>query len=144
MLIFNFPQFKHEPSWSYFQRLNDYRAQLNQNFEKKKIYEVIVVGLNFESRGYVESMCPRGLLALLSRTQEEVWDFFEKLAWDTYEFEQARNTLGYPTPGESPQDHFIDSHDSSHSYFPHVLCYYCESSDHDVHTCPYRDCMDAT
>ena len=107
--------------------------------------------LKFESRGYVESMYPRGLLALLSRTQEEVWDFFEKLAWDTYEFEQARNTLGYPTPGESvfpissyPQVHFIDSHDPSHSYFAHVLCYYCESSDHDVQTCPYHDCMDAT
>ena len=109
------------------------------------------MGLNFESRGYLESMCPRGLLGLLPRTQEEVWDFFEKLAWDTYEFEQARNTLGYPTPSESafpigpyPQDYFINSHEPPHSYFPRMLCDYYESSDDDVHSCPYHDCMDAT
>ena len=25
-----------------------------------------------------------------------------------------------------------------------ILCYYCESSDHDAHTCPYRAYVDAT
>ena len=38
-----------------------------------------------------------------------------------------------------PQDHFIDSYDPSHSYVPHVLCNYCESSYHDAYNCPYRD-----
>jgi len=41
------------------------------------------VGRNVESRGYIESMCPAGLLGLLTRTQDEVWDFFEKLACGT-------------------------------------------------------------
>jgi len=31
------------------------------------------VGLNFESRGSVKSMCLRGLIGLLSRTQDEEW-----------------------------------------------------------------------
>ena len=59
------------------------------------------MGLNSEFHGHVESIYPGDLLGLLSRTQDEVWDFFEKLAWDTYEFEQARGTLKYPTHVES-------------------------------------------
>ena len=42
------------------------------------------MGLNSTSRGYNESICPGGFIGLLSRTQDEVWNFFEKLAWDTY------------------------------------------------------------
>jgi len=38
------------------------------------------MGLNVESTGYIESMCLEGLLGLLSRTQDEVLGFFEKLA----------------------------------------------------------------
>ena len=60
MPVFNFPQFEHEPFWSYLLRLNDYRPQLNQNFERWKICDVIVVGLNAESRCYVESICLEG------------------------------------------------------------------------------------
>ena len=59
------------------------------------------MGLSVESRGYVESICPGGLLRLLTRTQDEVWDFFENLAWTTFELEQARDTLGYPPHRES-------------------------------------------
>ena len=80
MPVFNFPQYEHEPFWSYLSRLNDYRAQLNQTFEKWKIYEVIALGLNSEFRGHVASMCSGGLLGLLFRSQDEVWDFFKKLA----------------------------------------------------------------
>ena len=46
-------------------------------------------------------MCSGGLLVLLSRSQDDVWDFFERLAWDTYEFEQAKMNLKYPTHAES-------------------------------------------
>jgi len=109
------------------------------------------VGLNAKSWAFVLSFCPRGVLRLLTRTQDEVCDFFEKLAWTTYDLQQARGALGYPAHGESifpvspyPLDRFIDSYDPSHSYFPLVLCDYCESSDHDVHTCPYRAYVDAT
>jgi len=44
------------------------------------------MGLNVESRCYVESICPEGLIELSAKTQDEVWDFFEKLAWETYVF----------------------------------------------------------
>ena len=87
MPVFNFPQYEHESFGSYFSRLNDCCAQLSQNFQKWKIYEVIVVGLNSESQGYVESIYHGGVLGLLSKTQDEACDFFEKLAWNTYVFE---------------------------------------------------------
>ena len=45
------------------------------------------MGLNDEFRCHVESMPPKTLVRLLAKTHDEVWDFFEKLAWDTYEFE---------------------------------------------------------
>ena len=64
MPVFSFPQYEHEPFWSYFSRLNDYRVQLNRNFEKWEICEVIVLGLSSEFRGHVESMCPGGLLGI--------------------------------------------------------------------------------
>jgi len=38
---------------------------------------------------------------LLSNTQDEVWDFFEKLPCNAYTFEQAKNNFGYPTSDES-------------------------------------------
>ena len=78
-------------------------------------------------------------------------DFFVKLAWNTYEFEQARKNFGYTTHTEfvflvspCPQDPLIDSHNASHSYLPSVLCNYCESSDHAACHCPYRAYVDAT
>jgi len=93
MSVFNFPQYEHEPFLNYFSRLNDYRAQLNHNFQKWEIWEVIIDGLNIESRSYIESLCSGGLIELLSKTQNEVWDFFEKLAWETYTFEQVIRLL---------------------------------------------------
>jgi len=53
---------------------------LNQIFQKWKIGKVVAVGLNFESWGYIKSIYLGGVLGLLSKTQDEVWDFFEKLA----------------------------------------------------------------
>ena len=97
-------------------------------------------------------MYPRRLLWLLSRTKNGVWNFFEKLAWDTYEFEQARGTLRYLTYGEytfhatpQHQDHFRDSYDQpSRSCVIPSWCNYCESFDHDVHNCSYHDYVDVT
>ena len=72
MPIFNFPQYEHEPFWNYFSTLNDYRAQLNHNFQKWKICEVIIEHLNIESRSYIKSLCPGGLIELLFQIQNEV------------------------------------------------------------------------
>jgi len=73
------------------------------------------VGLSIEFKGQVESMCPEGLRELLSETQDEAWNFFEKLGWDTYEVEQARRILQYPTHyvyafyvNSHLQDHFMN------------------------------------
>ena len=80
MPVFHFSQFEYEPFWSYLSRHNNYRTQLNQSFEKWEICGVIVVGLNALSQGYVESMYLGGFQGLLSKNQDEVWNFFEKLA----------------------------------------------------------------
>ena len=108
------------------------------------------MGLNSEFKGHVKTMCQGGLLGLLSKTQEEVWDFFEYLAWDTYEFKQAKMNLKYHTHDESALDadpysrgHLIDSHGSSYDSVPPMWCDYCKSSTHDACSCPYRDCFDA-
>jgi len=100
------------------------------------------MGLNSESWSYIESIYPRGVLGLLSQTQAKVWNFFEQLAWDTYEFDQAKQNFGYPTQGEfvfliNPyhQDHLMNSYDLFQSYVTPVLCDYCESSDHDACNC---------
>jgi len=95
-------------------------------------------------------MCLGGFQGLLSKTQDEVWNFVEKLAWDTYEFEQVSETLGYPTHGEYGshpyhQDQFAYSYNHlSYSIVPPILCDYCKSSYHNVHDCPYHDYVDAT
>jgi len=108
------------------------------------------VDLNSASWGYVEPICPGGVLRLLSKIQDEVLDFFEQLAWGTYAFEQARKNFRYPTYGECDFhanpfciDHFIDSHDPSHSYVPPIFCDYYESSNPDTCNCPYCDYIDA-
>ena len=54
------------------------------------------MGLDVELRGYVESICPGGLVELLSKTQNEVRNFFKKLAWETYAFEHANEAFIYP------------------------------------------------
>jgi len=59
------------------------------------------VGLNVESRYYIASICFGGLTELSSKTQDEGWDFFEELTWETYAFEQANEAFKYPTHGES-------------------------------------------
>ena len=89
-------------------------------------------------------------MELLSKTQDEVWNFFKKLAWATYEFDQAKQNFGYPTHGESvfpvspyPQNHFLDSHDPSYSCVSPIVCDYCESSAPEACDCPYRAYVDA-
>jgi len=151
MPVFNFPQFEHEPFWNYLSRLNDYRAQLNQNFQKWKIYKVIVVGLNIETRRYEESLCLGGIIRLLSRTQDKVWNFFEKLAYDIYEFNQAKKNFRYLTHSEfifhanhSHQDYSMNSYDPYHSYVSPIFCDYCKSSNHASCNCPYHAYVDAT
>ena len=109
------------------------------------------MGLNVESRCYVKLICLGGLIELLSKTQDKVWDFFEKAALETYAFEQANKTFRYRTHGEydfhsNPYlpDHFMNSYDPSYSCVHPVLSDYCESSNHDAHNWPYRAYVNAT
>jgi len=55
------------------------------------------MGLNAKSLKVILSLCVLKVYQLLCETEDEVWNFFKKLACDTYEFEQVKGTLGYPT-----------------------------------------------
>jgi len=108
------------------------------------------VALNVASRSYIGSIYARGSMELLSKTQNEVWDFFEKLTWKTYAFEQANEAFRCQTSGEYDFQansylsyHFVNSYDPSYSCVPPILCNYCESPDHDAYTCPFRAYVDA-
>ena len=41
-------------------------------------------------------------------------------------------------------DHVVNSYGPCDSSMPPILCDYCESFDHDVHNCPYRDYFNVT
>lgn len=124
MASFQFPQFEHEIFWKYFSRFNDFCAQLNFSFEKWELCQVIYEGLNTEFRDHVQSMYPGGFWALFSKSPDEVWDFFEYLAHETWEYEQACATYFFP-----------DFHDL-HACVAPIVCCYCQSCDHEVNSCP--------
>jgi len=62
-----------------FQGLIKLLCLIEQNFKNaKSMRSSLKVGmLNFQIK---LGLCPRGLLQLLPKTQDEDWDFFEKLA----------------------------------------------------------------
>ena len=122
MAIFHFPQFEHEPFWQYLSRFNHYHAQYMQfTYEKWEICDAVLEGITHETRATLESMCYGGLCSL---DVDDMWDLFESLAWHQWQSNDARD-----------QFHHCSS-------YPHVLCSFCQSSDHDVHSCPYYDVSD--
>jgi len=71
-----------------------------------------------ETQAILESMCYGGLCSL---HVDGVWDLFESLAWHQWQYDDDRD----------PYHHY--------SSYPHALCSFCQSFDHDVNTCPYYD-----
>ena len=84
------------------------------------------MGLNAKSWNHIEFIYSGDVLGLLSKAQNQVWDFFGKLAWKTYAIKQANDTFRYPTHGKSVvpvspsyQDYFIGSYDPPYYFmFP--------------------------
>lgn len=109
-----------------------------------KICQVIFEDLDDESRGYVETMYDGGLGCLFTKTLDEIWNFFEYLAHDTWEYDNARETFCHPildpymmhsTPLDESQIEGI-CYEHSHSPCAHIACDYYGSFDYDVDTCP--------
>lgn len=88
MVLYIFPQYDGEVFWRHFKRLRKFIGQGGHTLEKWEICEQIYEGLNGETRATVESMCEGNFL---SKTLEEGWGFFEWLAHETYEKENALN-----------------------------------------------------
>ena len=52
---------------------------------------MIFESLNDEYRGHVKTMYLGGLGYLFTKTLDEIWNFFEYLAHDTWEYDNARD-----------------------------------------------------
>ena len=100
-------------------RLNDYRAQyVLFEYEKWEICDVVLEGITPETQAIFESMCYGGLRSL---ADDDMWDLFESIAWHQWQSDDARDPY----------------HDCSS--YPHVLCSFRQSFDHNVNFRPYYD-----
>ena len=54
---------------------------------------MISEGLSDKYRGHVKTMYSGGLGCLFTKAPDEIWNFFEYLAHDTWEYDHARETL---------------------------------------------------
>jgi len=101
-------------------------------------------GLNYEYRSHVETMYSRGLDCLFTKTSDKIWDFFEYLAHDTWEYDNTRETFSHPFPdlymmytAQLDENQFEGiSYAHYHTPCAYISCDYCDSFDHDVDTCP--------
>jgi len=66
-------------------------------------------------------MCYGGLHSL---AVNDIWDLFESLASYQWQSHDARDLYHH------------------YSSYPYMLCSFCQSFDHDVHSCPYYDVSD--
>jgi len=101
--------------------------------------------ITHENRATLESMC---YSALCSLNVDDICDLFESLASYQWQYEFASESFACPSPppydlhAQSPSvDQIRDACDHYSSY-PLDLCFYCQSFDHDVNSCPYYDVSD--
>jgi len=87
---------------------------------------------------------------LYSLNVDDMCALFESLASDQWQCECANESFVCPSPppydlhAQSPCiDQFKDGCDH-HSSYPHDVCSYCQSCDHDVNFYPYYDVSNAT
>ena len=112
---------------------------MNLIYEKWKICDIVLEGITHETQATLESMCYGGLCSL---NVDDMWDLFESLASYQWKCECASESFMYPSPPpydlhtqSSCVDQFRDAYDHGSSY-PHDVCSYCQSFDHDVDSCP--------
>ena len=97
-------------------------------------------GITHETRATLESMSYGGLCSL---NVDDMWNLFESLASYQRQHECASESFAClsPPPYDLRSqslcvDQFRDACDHYSSY-PQDECSYCQSSDHDVNSCPY-------
>ena len=107
MTIFHFPQFEHELFCWYFKRLNAFLAQCGYCVGKWEILGIIDEDVNSETLIFLQ-----------------FW-----VAWDLFEFEKASRFYGNSFHDPCP---FY-----ARSYYAPLWCDMCNSSTHNVSSCPY-------
>ena len=97
-------------------------------YETWEICDVVLEGITHETRATLESMC-YGALCLLNA--DDMWDFFEYLAFYQWQYDWANESFACSSPPpydlytqSSCVDQFSDACDHDSSY-PHDLCSYC-------------------
>lgn len=113
-------------------------------FKKWKFYQVSFEGLKYEYLGYVDTIYIWGLGCFFAKSPKETWDFFEYLAHDTWEYENAKGTfshhiLDFYEIHLKPLDESKFRNTLKPFYTPcaHVSCDYCYSSKQDVDSSPH-------
>ena len=121
-------------------RLNEFCAQcVDCCFEKWKIHQLIFNGLNDKYRSHTKTMYPEGLDYLFTKTPDEIWDFFEYLAHNTWVYDNAREIFSCPSPipymmhATPLAKSQFEGISYNHSHTPCILipCDCCDSFNHD-------------
>jgi len=114
-------------------------------YEKWEICNVVLEGIIHETRATLECMCCGGFSSL---NVYDMWNLFESLAFYQWQYKCASESFMYPSPppydlhAQSPCVYqFRDAYDHDSSY-PHDVCSYCQSFNHDANFCPYYDISD--
>ncbi|KAK9713648.1 hypothetical protein RND81_06G042200 [Saponaria officinalis] len=92
----NFPQYKNELIYKYFNRLSEYVSRCRYPYQTWELCHVVYNGLNDETLMQVESLSEGNFINGLS--YEEKWELFEYLAHDTEEWERYNSLPIQPQP----------------------------------------------
>jgi len=88
--------------------------------------DIVDGGLNSETHALL------GYWDFHGRNVDDAWHFLKWIAWDSFEFEKATCAYRYSIP--NPRTFYC------RSYYAPFWCDYCNSSDHDINSCPYYAC----
>jgi len=127
-------------------RLNDYHAHYKLlTYEKQEIYNILLDEITYKTQAIRKLMCYGGLCSL---NVNDMWNLFESLDCYQWQCECANESLVCPSQplhvlyAQSPSIDKFKDFCNHHSSYPHVVCCYCQSFDHDVNSYPYYDVYD--
>ena len=123
MIIFHFSQFEHELFCWYFKRLNAFLVQCDYCVGKWEILGIIDEGVNSEIRIFLQ------FLDFYGKNINEAWCLLQWIAWDSFELEKASRFYG--NSFHDPCAFY------ARSYYALFWCDMCNSSVHNVSSCPY-------
>jgi len=124
MAIFHFPQFEHELFCWYFKHLNAFLAQCEYYLGKWEILGIVDEGVNNETGILLQYFDDLNV--------DDAWSLLEWVAWDSFEFEKTCCVYRYYF--------LVPCAFYGRSYYAPLWCDMCNSSAHNVSSCPFYAC----